>query len=109
VDAIVRFYQAEWLARLHCRAAWAPLFRGGHTPVANPGSAALAESKRLPLVFEDLKASMTTWRQLLPETRAPEDAPFWRDEGWLVHRRPSGINACVRRFDGAWVRSSRSS
>jgi hypothetical protein len=26
----------------------------------------------------------------------------------LVHRRPSGINACARRFRGAWVRSSRS-
>jgi hypothetical protein len=84
VDAIVRFYQAEWLARLRCRAAWAPLFRGGRTPVANPGSAALGESKRLPLVFADLKAPMATWRKLLPETRAPEDAPFWRDEGWLV-------------------------
>jgi hypothetical protein len=84
VQAIVRFYQAEWLARLPCREAWAPLFRGGRTPVSNPGVATLTESKRLPLLFPELDASTATWRRLLPETRAPEDAPFWRDEGWLV-------------------------
>jgi uncharacterized membrane protein len=27
---------------------------------------------------------------------------------YLVHRRPSGINACARGFHGAWVRPSRS-
>ena len=32
LDAIVRFYQAEWLARLPCRAAWLPLSLEGVPP-----------------------------------------------------------------------------
>jgi glutathionylspermidine synthase len=84
VAAIVRFYQAEWLARLPHEESWAPLFAGGHTPVLNPGIAVLSESKRLPLVFPHLGAATETWRQLLPETRAPEDAPWRTDEGWLL-------------------------
>jgi hypothetical protein len=27
---------------------------------------------------------MTAWRRLLPETRDPRDAPWQRDDGWLV-------------------------
>jgi hypothetical protein len=104
-SAIVRFYQAEWLARLSCRAAWAPLFAGGITPVVNPGAAALTESKRLPLVFADLGASMPTWRRLLPETRAPEDAPFAGDEGWLIKSAYSNTGDTVS-FRGAMSRAA---
>jgi hypothetical protein len=84
LQAIVRFYQAEWLAQLPRTEGWAPLFRGARTPVSNPGAAALTESKRLPLVFSRLRSPMPTWRRLLPETRAPEDAPWPRDDGWLL-------------------------
>ena len=38
---------------LPCQSAWMPLFRGGLTPVSNPGCAAFTESKRLPLVWSE--------------------------------------------------------
>ena len=84
VDAIYRFYQAEWLAMLAAPIEWRPFFTGGRTPVANPGLAALSESKRLPLVWDELRSPLTTWRRLLPETRALADAPWQDDDGWLI-------------------------
>jgi glutathionylspermidine synthase len=84
LDAIVRFYQAEWLVRLTCTDAWIPLFGGGRTPVSNPARAALTESKRLPLVWPELDAPTTTWRRLLPETRHPPAARgLWRGD-WVL-------------------------
>jgi glutathionylspermidine synthase len=84
VDAIVRFFQAEWLANLKNRRNWEPLFVGGRTPIANPATAILTETKRLPLVMDRLKAPMTVWRTLLPETRDPRDAPWKKDDRWIV-------------------------
>jgi len=84
LGAIVRFYQAEWLPRLPSAVEWAPLFVGGRTPVCNPGIAALSESKRLPLVWDELGARQDTWRRLLPETRDPRDAPWAWDDGWIL-------------------------
>jgi glutathionylspermidine synthase len=82
--ALVRFYQGEWLARLPARLGWEHFIRGGRTPVTNPGVAVLSESKRLPLVWDRLNTAVSLWRELLPETRAPGDAPWTRDEAWLV-------------------------
>jgi glutathionylspermidine synthase len=84
VDAIVRFYQAEWLAGLRWRTGWQFLFCEGATPVANPGSAVLIESKRFPLVWDQLSCPIQTWRRLLPETRDPRDVPWRRDERWVL-------------------------
>jgi hypothetical protein len=86
----VRFYQGEWLARLPRRTGWERLFRGGWTPVVNPGSAVVVESKRFPLVWDALRTRLPTWRMLLPETRDPRDAPWRADDddggggGWLL-------------------------
>jgi Glutathionylspermidine synthase preATP-grasp len=84
VDAIVRFYQGEWLAKLPRSIAWQRLFAGGATPVANPGIAILSESKRLPLVWDRLGVACPAWRRALPETRDPRDAPWSTDEAWLL-------------------------
>jgi glutathionylspermidine synthase len=84
VAALVRFYQAEWLARLPRRFGWHHFFRGGLTPVANPGLATISESKRLPLLWDRLGVAVPTWRRWLPETRDPRAAPWFRDEGWIV-------------------------
>ncbi len=84
VGAIVRFFQAEWLARLPRASGWSWLFSDGHTPVTNPGVAALGESKRLPLAWDELRTPLPTWRRLLPETRALAGAPWTRDDGWLI-------------------------
>lgn len=84
VSTIVRFYQGEWLSRLPRRIGWQNLFVGARTPVANPGCAILTESKRLPLVWDELDAALPTWRRLLPETRDPRDALWRRDDGWIL-------------------------
>ena len=86
LGAIVRFYQAEWLANLRggARAAWQPMFVGGETRVCNPGVAALSESKRLPLVWDDLSTPVPAWRRFLPETRALRDANWRRGSDWLI-------------------------
>ena len=84
VAAVVRFYQAEWLAELPARSGFPLLFAGGRTPVVNPGVAALSESKRLPLVWGSLRTPISAWRRLSPETRDPRDAP-WRDgDDWVL-------------------------
>jgi hypothetical protein len=80
VGAIVRFYQAEWLGKRQDRA----LFVGGRTPVVNPGTAAITESKRFPLLWDELATPVPAWRSLLPETRDPRQAPWCDDDGWLV-------------------------
>jgi hypothetical protein len=80
----VRFYQGEWLAKLPRRGGWPFLFHSGVTPVTNPGSALLIESKRFPLVWDSLTTPLSTWRALLPETRDPRNAPWLRDSSWLL-------------------------
>jgi glutathionylspermidine synthase len=84
VDVIVKFYQAEWLSRLPEKHGWKNFFRGGKTPVTSPVSAAVSESKRFPLVWNNLSTELPTWRALLPETRDPREAPWERDDNWLV-------------------------
>jgi glutathionylspermidine synthase len=84
VDAIVRFYQTEWLARLPQTIGWPNFFRGGKTSVANPGCAAIVESKRFPLIWDQLSTQLPTWRALLPETHDPREALWASDESWLL-------------------------
>jgi hypothetical protein len=81
-DALVRFYQAEWLARLPQWTGWKHFIRGGKTPVANPPLAIISESKRFPLVWDQLSAALPTWRVLLPETREVRDVIS--GERWLL-------------------------
>jgi hypothetical protein len=83
LDVAVRFFQGEWLARLPA-AAWRNFFRGGRTPVCNPGVGLLAESKRFPLVWDDLRTPVPTWRALLPETRDPRHVPWRKHPDWLL-------------------------
>jgi len=80
VGAIVRFYQAEWLKASRDRC----MFVGGRTPVANPCTAILSESKRFPLTWHKLATPMPTWPRLLPETRDPREVDWQHDESWLV-------------------------
>jgi len=84
LDAIVRFYQAEWLARLPEATGWKCFFRNGRTPVTNPALAVISESKRFPLTWPDLTTALPTWRALLPETRHPREVPWGRSDDWLL-------------------------
>jgi hypothetical protein len=108
VSLIVKFYQAEWLARLPRKFGWENLFRGGKTPVANPPLAVISESKRFPLVWDELSTRMSTWQRLLPETRDPRDAPWSFDDGWLLKTAMcnNGDTVCMRdsMSHKAWLR-----
>lgn len=84
VAAIVRFYQAEWLCGLPRDCGWRLLLAGGKTPVTNPAAAIFAESKRFPLVWDELSMRLPTWRRLLPGTRDPRDAPWRGDDSWIL-------------------------
>jgi glutathionylspermidine synthase len=107
VDAIVRFYQAEWLARLPRETGWRHFFRGGKTPVANYGLAAITESKRFPLLCEPSK--FPAWHSLLPETRDPREVDWARDQEWLL--KPALCNTgeavCIRESmaPAQWLRT----
>jgi hypothetical protein len=98
VDLIVKFYQAEWLARLSRKFGWEKFFRGGKTLVANPPLAVISESKRFPLVWDQLSTRMPTWHTLLPETRDPRDAPWSSEESWLLKTAMcnNGDSVCIR-------------
>lgn len=81
---LVRFYQGEWLSKGMERGSdWRGVLETS-TAMLNPARAILSESKRLPLLWEELGVGMETWRRYLPETREPRDAPWERDEGWIV-------------------------
>ena len=81
VGAILRFFQGEWLTRLRSD-DWRHFFRGGLTPVCNPGTAVLSESKRLPLIWPELGVPTPTWSRLLPTTREVSTATANRD--WIL-------------------------
>jgi len=84
IDALVRFFPGEWLPNLPSACGWSHFFAGGSTPVSNPATAILTQSKRFPLTWDALRTPMPTWRSLLPETRDPRDVP-WRDsEEWVL-------------------------
>jgi glutathionylspermidine synthase len=80
VSAIVRFVQAEWLPKMG--SGWQQWWTTG-VPVLNPPTAAIVESKRLPLIWDRLQTAMPTWRALLPTTADPRDVP-WRSDEWIV-------------------------
>lgn len=82
LGAIYRFFQGEWTQRLPGN-AWGPLFKGGLTPVCNPGVAVLTESKRLPLVWSKLDSPRPTWSGLLPFTSRPQIPALGCAKDWV--------------------------
>ena len=84
VDLLVRFFPAEWLPSLPRRCQWQHFFVDSQTPQSNPGVALLSQSKRLPLVWDELSTQLPHWRALLPETRDPRRAPWRSDDGWVL-------------------------
>ncbi len=77
--------------------------------MANPALAVISESKRFPLVWDKLSTALPAWRALLPETRDPRDAPWSRDDGWLVKTAMcnTGDTVSVREWmrPGEWLRT----
>jgi glutathionylspermidine synthase len=82
LDMLVRFYQAEWLAELPTRSGWPHLFGPTETVVTNPGYSVLAESKRLPLIWERLSSPTPTLEGLFPQCLDPRDLDSG-EEDWV--------------------------
>jgi glutathionylspermidine synthase len=71
---LARFFPAEWLPRIGGRSRWQPWFRGSRSPLSNPATALLTQTKRFPLVWDALRAQLSYWRALLPETKSVLEA-----------------------------------
>jgi glutathionylspermidine synthase len=84
LDAVVRFYPAEWMDNLPDGCGWTSFFECTSTPVSNPGTALLTQSKRFPLAWDHLHTPMPTWRARLPETRDPRDVRWQGNDGWVL-------------------------
>jgi glutathionylspermidine synthase len=84
VDAIVRFFPAEWLPNLAETCGWDQFFRNASIAVSNPATAILTQSKRFPLTWDALCTVLPTWHALLPETRDPRDVPAREREDWVL-------------------------
>ena len=84
LDAVVRFYPAEWMDNLPDGCGWTSFFECTSTPVSNPGTALLTQSKRFPLAWDHLHTPMPTWRARLPETRDPRDVRWQGNDDWVL-------------------------
>lgn len=84
LDLVVRFFPGEWLPRLPAACGWEHFFAGGGTPASNPASAVLTQSKRFPLVWDELVTALPAWRALLPETRDPREVRWQDRDDWVV-------------------------
>jgi len=93
VAAIVRHYPAEWL-EFHDGAELESFFNT-NTISANHPIAVIAQSKRLPLIWDKLSTPTPTWKSVLPETTAVTNN-IRKDKGWIYKpafgRVGEGIN-----------------
>lgn len=123
VDSVVRVFPAEWLPRLD-GSEWEFFFRRWRTPVNNPGSALLTQSKRFPLAWGSMRSSLPHWRSLLPETLDPRDAGDDAQE-WVLKpifgrvgdgvaiagvtspQRFADLARVAARNSGEWIRQKR--
>lgn len=78
IDGITRFFPLEWLTNLPKSSDWRGYYTTA-TPSCNHPIAIYTQSKRLPLVWDELGVNISTWKQLLPRTIDPK----------LVHRNDS--------------------
>jgi glutathionylspermidine synthase len=84
LDAIVRFFPGEWLPELPRRSGWRHFFAGSQTPLSNPAAALVTQSKRFPLVWDELRTPLAAWRELLTETADPRACDWRRSDGWVL-------------------------
>jgi glutathionylspermidine synthase len=75
LDAVFRFFPAEWACRLPSPDAWLDVVARPGTLWLNPMATVLTQSKRFPLTWRHLRNELPTWSRLLPETRDPMFSP----------------------------------
>jgi glutathionylspermidine synthase len=83
LDAVIRFFPAEWLVNLHRQSSWEGFFTSRETLQVNPPLALLVQSKRFPLVWDRLQTPLKLWRELLPPTRDARDVSSG-DGHWVI-------------------------
>ena len=83
VSAIVRFYQIEWLCNLPSSSGWRNLLQTAELSVTNPTISVLSESKRFPLVINDI-SGCTAWKALMPECRDPHHVDNSDWDSWVL-------------------------
>lgn len=81
---LVRWLDGYWLPRLRPGSQWKLWFSGSRTPLSNPGTCMLTQSKRFPLVWDDLNTSMSAWRSQIPETRCPSELRSVSEAEWVL-------------------------
>ncbi|MDR0272711.1 MAG: glutathionylspermidine synthase family protein [Clostridiales bacterium] len=94
IGGIVRYFPVEWME--FSPADWKS-FVNSETPSCNHPIALLTQSKRLPLVWDELGVEIPAWRKLLPETKCITALP---SRGGRIlkpafGRVGEGINICV--------------
>lgn len=94
LDAIVRFYQGEWLATMSTKTGWPCLFAPSRTMVTNPGYSLLAESKRFPLVWPHFPERVSKLKEMFPECRDPREVIESEDE-WVFKAAYSNTGEAV--------------
>jgi glutathionylspermidine synthase len=82
LDAVIRFFPAEWLPQLPS-IRWRPYLTPGPALHVNPATALIVQSKRFPLTWNALHTPLPTWRRLLPETVDPRRARV-EDGTWVL-------------------------
>lgn len=123
VDGIARFFPLEWLTGLPRKSDWRGYFDCVTTQCNHP-VAILTQSKRLPLVWDDLGLNISAWKRLLPETRDPKSIRPG-DESWIYKpslgrvgegisikeaistKESKMIEKSVRRYPKGWVAQRR--
>jgi hypothetical protein len=108
LDLVVRFFPADWLALLPSATGWPGFFAGGTTSQSNPSTAILTQTKRFPLVWDSLDTPLRTWRQLLPETRDPRQAPWRRGDAWILKPALGRVGEGVGIMEALETREQRS-
>ena len=82
-DLLIRMVMSDWLPNLRHRDLWVPWFCGSKTPMSNPGSSIVVESKRLPILYKELDAPMSECRAYSPESRSPDEVPRRSQNQWV--------------------------
>jgi glutathionylspermidine synthase len=81
---VFRFFPSEWLVNLRRDCGWKHFFHTAITPLSNPATALLTQTKRFPLVWNELTTPVPTWQRLLPETRSLDEVCWQRGNEWVL-------------------------
>ena len=109
LSLVVRFFQAEWLARLPARTGWRELCKiQGRTRGMIRVASVTSESNRLPLVFGAASAPAPTLRGLFPVCRNPQEINSLPREDWVLKAAYANtgdeVHLGTERSPSAWAR-----